>query len=755
MKIKQRRKQFLASLLVLMLICTLFPQNIMAETVYIDRKADVAFVIDATGSMSTYIESVKTNLSEFISQISGADVDVRVRFIIYRDTTCGEETVCSAWYTDALAAEEYLSKVSATGGGDGPETMLDGMGAMLTSGFGFRSDAAKFCIALTDASTKLMNSYGFKTENEVVDSLQARGIITSIITESAYFGSYNKYVTEDAGILADISGDYSIMLKELGDVVISGAEKFAATGITPSYTEEGTSVVVRVYGTELEYADDFAVFLGEKSMKVEAKTESYFDFTVPSSMTVGSYAVNVRNNSVTSKVGMFRVVRKVKPIGGMTMTPNSSKEGVQTTVKVTCPNMSYAKDFAIKLGTTKMTVSYKGDNYFKFYVPSSMKAGTYTVTMTNDGAEETLGEYTVIPNPAPVLTMKLQQTTSTAGTAATVKVTVSGGKLTYKSFMVKLGDTKAVVSYRGDSYFKFCIPTSMTDGTYPVTVIDNGTEYEVENYVLTPKPPAPAPVIKLSQSSSEAGTAVTVKATVSGGKLSYKDFSVKLGSTKMSVAYKGDSYFKFTIPAAMTDGTYPVSVNDNGAEYTVGNYVITPKAPELEPTMTLGQTSSTVGTAATVKVTVTGGKLSYKSDFGVYFGSTKMAVSYKGDSYFKFTVPSSMAKGVYTVSVINGAKTTEIGTYTVKEKVIPVPSFGSMSATSGSRTTKTTVKVTYSNMKYASDFKVEVGGVKAVLAYKGSSYFKFYTPSGMSAGTHDVFVTNAGTTYNIGTFTFY
>ena len=169
---REHKIQITVSILLMLVLCIIFPKNTMAETLYIDPKADVTFVIDATGSMGKYIAGVKENLSAFITQVSNAKVDVRMRFVVYRDITCDEDTVCSAWIDSAEDAQTYLDAIVVTGGGDGPETLLDGMGAMLTDSFGFRENAAKFCIALTDAKTKLMNSYGFMSEDQVVNNLK-------------------------------------------------------------------------------------------------------------------------------------------------------------------------------------------------------------------------------------------------------------------------------------------------------------------------------------------------------------------------------------------------------------------------------------------------------------------------------------------------------------------------------------------------------------------------------------------------------
>ena len=128
-----------------------------------------------------------------------------------------------------------------------------------------------------------------------------------------------------------------------------------------------------------------------------------------------------------------------------------------------------------------------------------------------------------------------------------------------------------------------------------------------------------------------------------------------------------------------------------------------------------------------------------------------MAIVYQGDTYFRFTVPASAKKGTYIVSVMNGGSSKEIGTYVIKEKVVPEPTFGEMSVTSAKSSTQTKVKVTYSNMTYASDFNIEIGDTKVAIAYKGSSYFRFYTPVGKKPGTYDVTVTNGGKKYVIGT----
>ncbi len=128
--------------------------------VYVDRLADVVFVIDGTGSMQDDINSVKDNLSKFIDLLHKEGVKVRVRFSVYRDATKqGQETEVSDWFqavddngaideTALNNAKDFLGNIKASGGPN--ETILNGYGKALLDNPGFRDGAAKFVIALTD-----------------------------------------------------------------------------------------------------------------------------------------------------------------------------------------------------------------------------------------------------------------------------------------------------------------------------------------------------------------------------------------------------------------------------------------------------------------------------------------------------------------------------------------------------------------------------------------------------------------------------
>ena len=92
---------------------------------------DVAFVIDATGSMTDEIEYVKAEVADIAATVqeSSGNESLRFALIVYRDE--GDEYVTRT--TDFTSLDEFqddLDRQSADGGGDYPEAMDAAMAAM-------------------------------------------------------------------------------------------------------------------------------------------------------------------------------------------------------------------------------------------------------------------------------------------------------------------------------------------------------------------------------------------------------------------------------------------------------------------------------------------------------------------------------------------------------------------------------------------------------------------------------------------------
>lgn len=190
--------------------------DVPEDTVTVDRTADLVFVIDRTGSMSDDIRGVRDNIEKFLDKMEQEEVDIRVRFITFRNCDsrtagsyykgelCVQEDL-SPWYTNKQLddARNFLSNVKISGGGyntkfsDG-ETYIDGLGLMrngtqvydgsssswpalnstdygdnqfFARESGKQSTIAKFCVLMTDeGGLNFSNPHGFsETESYTND----------------------------------------------------------------------------------------------------------------------------------------------------------------------------------------------------------------------------------------------------------------------------------------------------------------------------------------------------------------------------------------------------------------------------------------------------------------------------------------------------------------------------------------------------------------------------------------------------------
>ncbi len=92
-------------------------------------RIEVAFVVDATGSMGSYIAQARAKIKGIAEDLATGDPAPHVRFalVAYRDRSDAFVTKVHA-FTDKIAEiKDYLDKTSATGGGDTPEAVLEGV----------------------------------------------------------------------------------------------------------------------------------------------------------------------------------------------------------------------------------------------------------------------------------------------------------------------------------------------------------------------------------------------------------------------------------------------------------------------------------------------------------------------------------------------------------------------------------------------------------------------------------------------------
>lgn len=274
------------------------------------KPVDFVFLIDSTGSMGSSINSVKNNAKRLIQEkLGGGSRDCRVAVADYRDfpvSPYGDSgdyvfKLRCGFTTDASAAINSLSGITANGGNDTPEAVYSAIascvkdyGAALGGG-GWRTNAVKTIMLMCDAGphdpepftgytrtqiVKMLNTLngdGEDDDAEVVDenehqlySLKSMRLMAAKAGESGTIGGVSLYPVLTSSS-SSLSSTFSPLATETGgkvvnsgnyDSVASAVEKvieqsIAANGFeyeTVSVREDASSVSIRVYGGNSDLA---------------------------------------------------------------------------------------------------------------------------------------------------------------------------------------------------------------------------------------------------------------------------------------------------------------------------------------------------------------------------------------------------------------------------------------------------------------------------------------------------------------------
>jgi len=115
---------------------------------------DLAFIIDATASMGSYISSAQTNMKNIIQDIIISEKCLlNVALILYRDHPPQDSSFIIKVHDftdDAEEAKTRIDGASASGGGDGPEAVAPALHAAVHT-LTWRKNAVKIAILIADA----------------------------------------------------------------------------------------------------------------------------------------------------------------------------------------------------------------------------------------------------------------------------------------------------------------------------------------------------------------------------------------------------------------------------------------------------------------------------------------------------------------------------------------------------------------------------------------------------------------------------
>ena len=132
------------------------------------KRADIAFIVDATGSMGDEIDFLKKDLVNILDRVKGGQGDIALRTgtVFYRDEDDDYVTKYSPFTDNYRETIKYIAKQNARGGGDLPEAVHTALEAGLQNLAWNASARARIAFLVLDAPAH-------QDHQGVVESLQA------------------------------------------------------------------------------------------------------------------------------------------------------------------------------------------------------------------------------------------------------------------------------------------------------------------------------------------------------------------------------------------------------------------------------------------------------------------------------------------------------------------------------------------------------------------------------------------------------
>ncbi|MCG7850917.1 MAG: VWA domain-containing protein [Methanosarcinaceae archaeon] len=161
----------------------------------IKGKANVAFILDVTGSMGDCLENLKSSLLELSGQIAtisaeqygAAEPDISYNALGYRDLTTEEPEEYmivkrdSAFTKNLDELKKFFSeeKMTAAGGGDEPESALDAL--VIAAREMVWDQPVRMMVLFTDASTKI-SLHKTTTGGSQLDEAESMSVLIEELT---------------------------------------------------------------------------------------------------------------------------------------------------------------------------------------------------------------------------------------------------------------------------------------------------------------------------------------------------------------------------------------------------------------------------------------------------------------------------------------------------------------------------------------------------------------------------------------------
>ena len=296
-------------------------------------------------------------------------------------------------------------------------------------------------------------------------------------------------------------------------------------------------------------------------------------------------------------------------------------------VNETCSNKNGSIEISVSGGTSPYNYQWSDDLLINSPNRIGLKAGSYTVTVTDAGGCITSASYSIADAPAPVVSITTTQ--SSCGQAdGTANASVSGGASPY-TYNWSSGGSSANLS-------------GLKAGSYQVTVTDANGCQTIGNASISD---LNAPIL----------TVISINATTCGNSNGSAEVNATGGTGTLTIVWSNGTQGNNLNNVAA--GTYNVEVTDaNGCKAAASVTIDDIAGPDLTLT---GLSKAACGQAnGSATLTATGGTSPFTYDWLPNVSATNSS--------------NSLAKGDYSVTITDANSCTDIVNFTIEEDNPPV-----------------------------------------------------------------------------------
>jgi len=385
------------------------------------------------------------------------------------------------------------------------------------------SGAVAQTVVITGTSFLSVTAVKFNGVSAITYTVNTATQITVTIPAGATTGKISVETAAGAGMSA-------------GNFIVAAAPtiaSFTPTGsvVGATITITGTNFVnvssVKFNGTEVGLAN------------IAVTSTTQLTAKVPAGATSGTISATTPSGTGTS-AGSFTVI---PPPTITSFTPTSGPAGTSVVLTGT----AFTGASSVKFNNTTATYTVNSATQITATVPVSATSGVMSVT-TPGGSINSSGSFTVI---LPPLISSISPTTAATGTT----LTISGSNLANATSINFNSTVVTTLISNTDTQIQVVVPGSLSAGAVNVSVVTAaGTS---NNKTLTI---IPAPVVTdLKPNVSYAGFPIMIRGSNLAGTI-----GVKIGSTDATIMTVYDATVIVTIPGTMGNGTYTVTVSNEG-----------------------------------------------------------------------------------------------------------------------------------------------------------------------------------------------